>query len=120
MTTETKVEAVTRYSLDVFINHRTMAPIAVSDLNGSYVLYDDHQSAITAREGEVADRKARHERTERDACMWASRAEAAEKRADTAERRVAQLEIVLEQAMEHPDFLPPGLLEAIESALTKE
>jgi hypothetical protein len=49
-------------------------------------------SAITALEGEVADRKARHERTERDACMWASRAEAAEKRADAAERRVAELE----------------------------
>jgi hypothetical protein len=54
MTTETKVEAVTRYSLDVFINHRTMAPIAVSDRNGAYVLYDDHQSALDALRGEVS------------------------------------------------------------------
>jgi hypothetical protein len=30
-----------------------MAPIAVSDRNGAYVLYDDHVSAITALEGEV-------------------------------------------------------------------
>jgi hypothetical protein len=58
----------------------------------NFTFKDESASAITALEGEVADRKARHERTERDACMWASRAEAAEKRADAAERRVAALE----------------------------
>lgn len=50
-----------------------------------------------------------------DAALHALRSEVV-----TAERRVARLEAVLEQAMAHPDFLPPGLLEAIESALTKE
>lgn len=86
------VEAVARYDMAVVDNGVHIYVETIEAELGDYVRYDDHQSALDALRGEVV----------------------------TAERRVARLEAVLEQAMAHPDFLPPGLLESIESALTKE
>lgn len=76
------------------------------------------QSALDALRGEVE--RSRRSNELYSFAMNTAGIDELKRRADAAERRVAQLEIVLEQAMEHPDFLPPGLLESIESALTKE
>lgn len=76
------------------------------------------QSALDALRGEVERLRKSNELY--SFAMNTAGIDELKRRADASDRRVAQLEIVLEQAMAHPDFLPPGLLEAIESALTKE
>ena len=77
------------------------------------------QSALDALRGEVAALREADQSMQDELGRQCARRRDAELRAAAAERRVAQLETILEQAMAHPDFLPPGLLESIETALTK-
>jgi hypothetical protein len=112
VTTETKVEAVARYDYYGYIEQ--------NDASGLFVRYSDHQSAITALEGEVAMlRDALHIETHKvitcgvaashpDASLsrrmeysgkWdspqAQQVRALRDKADAAERRVAELEAFL-------------------------
>lgn len=133
MTTETKVEAVAWVELTAsgriaYFDGRPMLMVGpVGNEHHPVALYP--QSALDALRGEVADRKARHERTERDACMWASRAESAEKRADAADRRAEEclkLADVLDLVSRSPDVTIPqwhrlaGIADEFRDALTKE
>ena len=89
MTTETKVEAVAR--LDITAHGRGEWSAHESE-EGMFILYAQHQSALDALRGEVERWKSRY-----DEAMQARADE--QKRADAAERRVAELEATISAAL---------------------